>query len=210
MKIIIYILLCIAALEFGGCSTQEADIFSHSPAERLNKALKDDSDSLQNADNGWAMEYFATAKSPGYTLLMKFSKSGQALVSGKSELTHNLIETDSCLYEMIGDNGPVLTFNTYNKVLHAFANPVNPDGYGLEGDYEFVVMKSTAGQIVLKGKKRGTTILLNKIPATVSWQKYFAEKNNVTCPNSKPNLVMAERLAMVFSSSRYIQSSKFT
>ncbi|MOA43297.1 hypothetical protein D3C78_1654360 [compost metagenome] len=35
-------------------------------------------------------------------------------------------------------------------------------------------------------------------------------KNSVTWPSSKPNLVMNERLAMVRSSSRYIQSSKST
>jgi len=74
---------------------------------------------------------------------------------------------------MIGDNGPVLTFNSYNKVLHAFSNPVNPDGYGLEGDYEFVVLKAGSSQILLKGKKRGTMIVMNKIPATVSWKQYY-------------------------------------
>ena len=158
---------------FTGCVMEQPDLFSGSPAERLNKAIKNDTDSLQHAGNGWEMEYFATTGSAGYTLLVKFSPSGQAIISGKSELTGNLLVTDSCLYEMIGDNGPVLTFNSYNKVLHAFSNPVNPDGYGLEGDYEFVVLKTTSNQILLKGKKRGTIIVMNKIPATVSWKQYF-------------------------------------
>lgn len=173
MKKAIYIILCSVTILFGSCANVESDIFPASSAERLNNALKVDKDSLINADNGWAMEYFATTQSAGYTMLMKFNKSGQVVVAGKSELTRNTLVSDSSLYEMIGDNGPVLTFNSYNNILHAFSTPENPDGYGLEGDYEFVVMKTTANQIVLKGKKRGTTILLNKITQNTTWKKYF-------------------------------------
>ena len=173
MKKIIYIIYCIATLLVSSCVSEQVDVFSASPAERLNKAMKADADSLLHADNGWAMEYFATTGSAGYTLLVKFNKSGMALIAGKSELTGNIMITDSCLFEIIGDNGPVLTFNTFNKVLNAFSNPVSPDGYGLEGDYEFIVEKTTTNQIVLKGKKRGTTILLNKIPQNTTWKQYF-------------------------------------
>jgi len=173
MKKIFKLTICLVAILFSSCVMEQSDLFSGSPAERLNKALKTDADSLQNAPNGWAMEYFATTGSVGYTLLVKFSVSGQAIIAGKSERTGNLLVTDSCLYQMIGDNGPVLTFNSYNKVLHAFSNPVNPDGYGLEGDYEFVVLKAGSSQILLKGKKRGTMIVMNKIPATVSWKQYY-------------------------------------
>lgn len=192
MKYICIILFYLSVL-LVGCTYEEADIFSASPAERMNKALKDNTDSLQSAVNGWAMEYFATDHSAGYTMLVKFEKSGKATIAGKNELTKNLIVSDSCMYEMIGDNGPVLTFNTYNNVLHAFSNPVNPDGYGLEGDYEFIVMKNTANQMILKGKKRGTTILMNKIPENISWTQYFAEidaMNSLLFGNNAPKLGM--------------------
>lgn len=189
----IYIILCYLSITLVGCTYEEADIFADSPAERMNKALKDNNDSLQSAVNGWAMEYFAHNQSAGYTLLVKFDKSGQAIIAGKSELTKNIIVSDSSMYEIIGDNGPVLTFNMFNSVLHTFSNPVNPDGYGLEGDYEFIVMKTTANQIVLKGKKRGTTILLNKIPENVSWTQYFANvdaMNSLLFGNNAPQLTM--------------------
>ena len=173
MKKIFNIIFCLVILLLSSCVMEQPDLFTGSPAERLNQALKNDKDSLQHAGNGWAMEYFATTGSAGYTLLVKFNPSGQAVIAGKSELTGNLLVTDSCLYQIIGDNGPVLTFNSYNKVLNAFSDPVNPDGYGLEGDYEFDVLKTTTNQIVVKGKKRGTVIVMNKIPATVTWKQYF-------------------------------------
>lgn len=192
-KTIYIILLIVLGFQFNSCTYQEVDIFSASSADRLNQTKKDDMQSLQSAENGWAMEYFATDLSAGYTLLVKFDKSGQAIVAGKSELTNNTYASDSSLYAMISDNGPVLTFNTYNKILHTFSNPVNPDGYGLEGDYEFVVMKISPDQIVLQGKKRGTTILLNKIPQNITWQNYFAEldaMNAVLFGNNAPKLSM--------------------
>jgi hypothetical protein len=174
MKNLRYIILCWVVVLLGSCVKDEPNIFSTSPAERLSNAMKTDKDSLISSNNGWVMEYFATTASGGYTLLVKFNKSGQAIIAGKSELTGHVLLSDSSLYDMIGDDGPVLTFNSYNKVLHAFSTPESPDGYGLQGDYEFIVMKNTADQIILKGKKRNTTILLNRLPQSITWEQYFA------------------------------------
>ncbi len=171
-KFISCLLLCILALQ--SCLFEDDLVFTNSAAERLTNAIKDETDSLQTASNGWIMQYFATEQSGGYNLLVKFNKYGQAIIAGKSELTQNIYTTDTCHYEMIGDTGPVLTFNTYSKVLHAFSVPDN-SGLGLEGDFEFIVTKVTANQIILKGKKRGTTILLTKLPQTISWQKYLSD-----------------------------------
>jgi len=194
MKKVNYIFVCLVILFAVSCAKEEKDIFSASPAERINQALKDDFAALTNAENGWAMEYFATVESPGYMLLVKFETSGKATIAAKSELTKNKeFETDTCLFEIIADNGPVLTFNTYNKVLHRFSDPVDPDGYGLEGDYEFVIIRTTTDKIVLKGKKRGTVIVLNKIPNDVTWLQYIAgldAMHLLLFSNDAPNLTM--------------------
>lgn len=194
MRKIQYIVVCLFILFFSNCAKEEVDIFSASPAERLNEALKADFLLLTSAENGWVMEYFANSTSPGYSLLVKFNASGSATFAAKSELTKNKeFEMDSCLFEMIGDNGPVLTFNTFNKVLHRFSNPENPDGYGLEGDYEFVVLKADSNQIILKGKKSAAIILLNKLPLGVLWTKYIDdldEMNTILFSNNAPKLSM--------------------
>ena len=130
MKKVLYLILILVFVAITGCKNIEPDIFSASAAERMNAALKDDFNALTSADNGWAVEYFANPQSPGYTLLIKFNSSGLAIVASKSDLTYNQqFQQDSCLFEMIADNGPVLTFNTFSKVLHRFSNPENPDGY---------------------------------------------------------------------------------
>lgn len=207
-RIINYILACVIMVFASSCVNDEKDIFPASPAERLNQALKDNFTALTSAPNGWAMEYFATSASAGYTLLAKFETSGKVTMAAKNELTENLqYQTDTSLFEMIGDNGPVLTFNTFNKVLHRFSNPENPDGYGLEGDYEFVVISRSDEQIVLKGKKRGTVILLNKIPANISWENYVAALDSMNSLLFSPS---APRLTMRIGTSTYALTNGFS
>lgn len=161
------------------CRQEEADIFSASPAERLNKAISDYQTVLTNPENGWEMDYFANKISPGYNLLVKFNQSGNAILASRSELTTNgAYEQDSCLFDIIGDHGPVLTFNTFSKILHVFSNPENPDGYGLEGDYEFVIVKAHPDTVWMKGKKYGAQILLRKMPLGVQWQQFADERSD--------------------------------
>ena len=202
MRIFQNIALLISLIAAFSCQKQEADIFPDSPMVRLNEALKTNTALLQSAENGWAMEYFATTESPGYTLFVKFKNNGEAVFSAKNDLTKNRVLMDSSVYKTIGDNGPVLTFNTYNIVLHAFSNPVNPDGYGLEGDYEFIIMQSSADTIVLQGKKRATTILLTKIPTTISWSNYrtaLEDMNTLLFANDAPDLSLQLTDKYIFS-----------
>lgn len=210
MKKIQYIAICLLILFISSCAKEEVDIFSASPAERLNEALKADFSLLTSAENGWVMEYFANPTSPGYSLLVKFNASGSAIFAAKSELTKNKeFELDSCLFEMIGDNGPVLTFNTFNKVLHRFSNPegYQLEGYGLEGDYEFVVMKADSNQIVLKGKKNEALIILNKLPLDILWTKYIDDLDGMNAILFSNN---APKLTMTIGKSRYTFSNGIT
>ncbi len=178
MNKIKYILVCICVLLMYNCTTEEKDIFEATPAERINEALKSNLTLLTDATNGWIMEYYANPTSAGYPLIVKFNISGSATFAAKSELTKNkAYETDSSLFEIIADYGPVLTFNTFNKVLHRFSNPEGTglEGFGLEGDYEFIIMKSEINKIILKGKKYGATVILNKIITPISWTQYYTD-----------------------------------
>jgi len=176
---ITYFVFALISLILASCNTEEPDIFDASPAERINQAISDYQSVLTSAENGWEMDYFANPLSGGYTLLVKFNKSGNAIFASRHEYTVNkAYETDSCLFDIISDNGPVLTFNTYSNILHIFASPDFIDdpyyyGYGLEGDYEFVITKATTDSVWLKGKKYGAEIILHKLESAVNWQYYM-------------------------------------
>lgn len=162
------------------CTGEQDDLFDKSSAERLNEAQSQYTQALSDSPNGWIMQYFATEDSPGYNFLMRFDKSGAVTIAAQNEYT-NGYQTESSLYEVITDNGPVLSFNTYNTLFHHFSNPEKPDGYGLEGDYEFVVMKMNKelGAFDLKGKKRQTSVQLYQLPEGVNWESYFAHLNDI-------------------------------
>lgn len=168
------------------CSNEEEDIFGKSSAQRLNEAVAEYSKLLCSSENGWAMEYFANEKEKGYTLLMKFRTTGGVTIATKDNYTGNKYTEDNSLFEVIADNAPVLTFNTYNDLLHYFSNPEddpnteeNENGRGHEGDYEFIVMKASQDLIVLKGKKRGYTIMLRRLSEGQDWEGYLNQLEEV-------------------------------
>lgn len=168
------------------CSNEEEDIFGKSSAQRLNEAVAEYSKLLCSSENGWAMEYFANEKEKGHTLLMKFRTTGGVTIAAKDNYTGNKYTEDNSLFEVIADNAPVLTFNTYNTLLHYFSNPEddpntedNENGRGHEGDYEFIVMKVSQDLIELKGKKRGYTILLRRLSEGQDWEGYLEQLEKV-------------------------------
>jgi hypothetical protein len=172
-KLILYSLSTLfAILLLVGCK-QDRDIFDEPPAIRLNKALSSIDSTLVNSSNGWLMQYFPTSESPGYSLLVKFLTNGEVVVAAKNGLLKDKYSEARSLYDVIGDNGPVITFHTFNNVLHLFSNPVNPSGAGLEGDYEFVVTNYSDSLLNLTGKKRGTAIEMRRLPQEMDWKNFF-------------------------------------
>ena len=185
------------------CKNEVDDLFDQSAADRIEQAMTDYNEALCSAENGWEMLYFANGDEQGYNLLCKFDKNGSVKFAAKNEFSsNNQYAEETSLYEMIADNGPVLTFNTYNNLFHIFADPNDipstgeddETGFGHEGDYEFVVHEATADQIFLKGKKYGISIYLRKLPADLAWEDYFAqvEANKAKYFNSKVKTIWLE------------------
>ena len=124
----------------------------------------------------WEMAYFPNleAGSKGYNMVLKFNKNGNVSVSAKnSTTTGNELKTDSCSTWVVkSDYGPLLLFDTYNEVFHAFSDPRN-DGAGLLGDYEFYILKATSDLVLLKGKKHGAYCVMRPMKHT-NLENYFA------------------------------------
>ncbi|MDR2057325.1 MAG: DUF4302 domain-containing protein [Dysgonamonadaceae bacterium] len=185
-KIINIIFACILLVSLNSCLFQEENIFSESAAKRMNDALDNDFKLLTSAPNGWVLDYFPTVEQEGYTFLMYFDESGYARIAAKNRWFNNRYTQDTCLFRIIADNGPVLTFDTYNKVLHFFSNPEDlpqtdasndpandEGGRGLEGDYEFIIMEPETDNILLKGKKRGVFMPMRRLAENQDWTDYF-------------------------------------
>lgn len=183
-----YIALSLAVALAGGfcsCSNEEDDIFDTSSAIRLENAKTEYAKILADQGGKWLMEYFTSTSEPGYQFVMTFNSDQTVTVSANNYWTNNEFATDESLWAVIADNGPVLTFNTFNKVLHIFSvpddidNPDSPDtsenGTGHGGDYEFSFIEfyNDNNSIRLKGKKTGLYIIMHRLPAETNDEEYL-------------------------------------
>lgn len=197
-KIFAFSLLLLAAGTFTGCNNEEDDLFSESAAERLNRAEENYTSILTSSTGGWAMEYYCTNdtvgengatdyRAVGYLLGAKFNTDGTVSMGMNNVFSGNRYISSKSLWDIITDNGPVLSFDSYNPVIHSFSNPDNlpgsitggdnVQGLGAEGDFEFVLTDVVADEqlATIKGKKRGTYIRMTRLPEGTNFENYIAE-----------------------------------
>lgn len=156
MKAKYLVIIGLLAATFAACSRDEESLFEKPAAIRAQEAIDNAFSVFTSAENGWEMAYFPNleASAKGYNMVLKFKKNGNVSVTAKNATTTgNKIVTDTAsTWAVKSDYGPILTFDTYNDVFHAFSDPKG-DGAGLLGDYEFLILKATPELVLLKGKK---------------------------------------------------------
>lgn len=173
------------------CNHEEADIFDQSAAHRTEEARKQYKDILLDKGGKWQMEYFTTEEEHGYVYLFTFRNDGTVTISGNNEFISKLTNIDSntpsygsetSLWTILSDNGPVLSFNSYNRIFHLFADPEDipgterdEQGYGHKGDYEFDLMKYSNDTLYIEGKKNGAEIIMTRIAPETEDETYLNE-----------------------------------
>ena len=176
MKAKYLVLIGLFAATMVACSRDEESLFDKPAAQRAQEAITNAFDVLTSNETGWEMAYFPNleASAKGYNMVLKFSKNGNVSVTAKnSATTNNKIMTDTAsTWAVKSDYGPILTFDTYNDVFHAFSDPGN-DGAGLLGDYEFLILKATPELVLLKGKKHSAYTVMRPMKNT-DLEAYFA------------------------------------
>ena len=166
MKAKYLVIIGLLAATFAACSRDEESLFDKSAAERAREAVESAFDVLTSAENGWEMAYFPNleADAKGYNMVVKFNANGNVSVTAKnSTTTGGKIQTDTASTWVVrSDYGPLLSFDTYNDVFHAWSDPKG-DGAGLLGDYEFLILKATPELVLLKGKKHSAYSVMRPV-----------------------------------------------
>lgn len=177
-RYIIYICVAIAGLSLQSCLHDNKDLFDQTAAERIDAAVADAKQMLVSASNGWRMEYYLGSdyKYGGYNMFVEFGSDGKAHLS--SEIAESDKKSTSA-WDVTKDQGPVLTFNTYNELLHELTQPYSENVDGYEGDYEFIIMEVKPDTVRLQGKKWGNEILLIRNGDDVDWIDYLDKVKSV-------------------------------
>lgn len=216
MKAKYLLLIGLFAATMVACSRDEESLFEDSAAVRAQKAVENAFDVLSSNEAGWEMAYFPNleADAKGYNMVLKFNKNGNVSVTAKNATTTgNKILTDTAsTWAVKSDYGPILTFDTYNDVFHAFSDP-KEDGAGLLGDYEFLILKATPELVLLKGKKHSAYSVMRPVKnpdvaayyaACEKMQTYlFGNNNIVTLEQGSEKLYLYNGASGQFQSAAY-------
>lgn len=184
--------LLVSFIAFNACTSDVDNYFPESASERATKTVAEVKKILQEAPNGWRMEYYGDMIYGGYNVLCQFKGDSVQIASEKAGKNHeagldasgNLItETSLAHYSVNQSMGAVISFDTFNKLFHYFADPKNEDygeaGTGFGGDFEFRVLKYSPDSIQLQGLKHGDRIMLYPMKADMDWASYLKEVENV-------------------------------
>lgn len=163
MKKIFLILLAVIGLTMTSCLMEEKELFDQTPAERMDAYLEGYRTLLAESEGGWLLQYYPDENQTygGYAYILKFTKDD---VTAWFQLDSDIETPVKSLFKMTPDDGPVITFDTYNENLHYFATPDIQDYEAMHGDYEFrIVGKNSDGtEVYMKGKRTNNDYTLVK------------------------------------------------
>lgn len=190
-KLINALFVCAALVGAQSCLFEQADIFEKPSSTRMNEYCKETEDILMAEESGWIMEYFSGLDQSygGYTFYLKFISDSEMFgtaenpVKAVSAMSEIHPQAETTLFKMTYDNGPVLSFDQNNSVLHYFATPSSYEYQAKHGDFEFTVMSYAADKIVLRGKRSNNICVLTPFKQMVDIEYAGleeAERANIT------------------------------
>ncbi|MBQ7441629.1 MAG: DUF4302 domain-containing protein [Prevotella sp.] len=170
MKRITYlsILMMLFTFALQSCLKDQEDVFDRASSLRLQDALENTHKTL-TAQGLWTLDFYPRAEYyyGGYHMVFKFENekvTGWRIKEEEEMLNESsdIILTDESDYSMKDDFGPVLSFDTYNDVIHYFSTPRNTSAWyqAMQGDFEFVVDSVGKDCIKMHGKKSQNTMYL--------------------------------------------------
>jgi len=160
-KLSTFLLFAFAVTLLNSCYRDDEEIFDQTSSARMQAALKEAKAMLVSSENGWVMDLYpeSTQAYGGWAYTVRFDEE---FVYAASELAKTSDEVKST-YKLTNDDGPVLTFDGYNSLLHYFATPTQSNYQAFKGEFEFIVMKVEQDLITLRGKKTANTIYLHRL-----------------------------------------------
>lgn len=166
----VYGLLVSMGIGLQSCLFSEENIFQESSANRATTDVVKCSEILKNAPNGWKLEYYAGANYSlgGFTFLLKFDGKNVEVACESGYVNYTPGDKVTSLYQVKSEQSTMLTFDSYNPLLHLFSSPLGMNS-NLGGDYEFIVLSASTEKITLQGKKYKNIMEMTPMPEDEPW-----------------------------------------
>ena len=152
------------------CTPKVDDYFEQTASARLKSNIDRTYQILRSAEYGWEFEYYP-GEDLDYGGIIYTVKFDSLTAAVSCSLVPDSVETT--LYRMTNDNGPVLTFDSYNSLLHYYSTPSSGEYQAKGGEFEFVVDSIADDFVSLYGKKTRNAMCLRKL---TSESKDYATK----------------------------------
>ena len=218
-KILLYTLLALPALLMQSCLKDQEDIFDKPASQRMSEYLQGAQEALVSAPYGWSFDYYPEGNQSygGFTYTIGFSNDADTVRFENNPDDGQLVS----LYKMKTDDGPVLSFDTYNSFLHKYATPTDGKYQAEKGDFEFVIDSVGSDIIKVHGKKTGNTLYLRKLtePAAQYMQKvvdmgdsFFPSEADLTIGGKPYQLVFTDltnRQADIYDNGTYLTTPAY-
>ena len=160
MKKIFYAIAAAAFVLVPSCQSFEPDVFEESSSVRMTSFLEDIRETLVSESNGWSLDYYPGSAYAGTTFTLSFT--GQK-VTVRHESAPSVSETST--YDLKSDDGAVLSFDTYNSIMHQYATPSSRQYQAKGGDFEFEIRSfdKAAKTVTMIGKRSRNTCTLRPL-----------------------------------------------
>lgn len=168
-----WFIILVAALllpSLASCVKDQPDTFDDPSSARMEKFLENVRTILQEPAEGWALSYYPGSSYATCYMGMKFT--GQEVTAYAQGEPETAVKST---YKLCADDGAVLSFDTYNTVIHYYSTPDQSHYEARGGDFEFEIMDVKADRITLRGKRSRNFCYLDPLTKNVS--EFLAEMN---------------------------------
>ena len=163
-------LLLLTMAAASSCLYEDRENFDESASQRVRSLVERTEATLASHPEGWVMQYFGDAGRGGYNYVFRFD--GQKAQVSCETASSDYVE--ECLWEIIREDGAVLTFDTYSALIQQFHEPSfgNVEGYG--GDYEFRIVGIDENDVIsLSGKIHRGSMRMFPLPEGYTPQSWL-------------------------------------
>ena len=180
-KVLSFLLMMLPALLLTSCLKDQDDLFSDSASQRAANYLDKARKVLVSSENGWVLDYFPHSEQAygGYSYTLKFDDQ---YVTVCSEVADDVTKSIKSTYILDNEDGPCISFDTYNEYMHYFATPTGASGPGgyeaYGGDYIFIILDISEDEntITLKGNRSGNIMYMHRLTESISdYQQKLAD-----------------------------------